>query len=154
MGVDLALQGIQFTFSSFILLPDDLIHQLFDLLIGLLYRMSQMADLGGTADIDIRLSSCLVGLDGSIQLPDRLGYLPGYQLVSLQKHDQKNQNRGKYIVAEVLIVCRLHALRHNTDHLPACIGYAADDHGLVLTAGTDLVGSVLVFCRVQTVFFK
>ena len=71
MGIDLALQGIQFTFSSFILLPDDLVHQFFDLFIGLLHRMSQMADLRGAADIDIRFSSCLVGLDGSIQLPDR-----------------------------------------------------------------------------------
>lgn len=76
MGVDLALQGIQFTFSSFILLPDDLVHQFFDLFIGLLHRMSQMADLRGAADIDIRFSSCLMGLDGSIQLPDRFGYLP------------------------------------------------------------------------------
>ena len=37
---------------------------------------------------------------------------------------------------------------------PACIGYAADDHGLILTVGMDLIGSVLVFCRFQTVFFK
>ena len=154
MGVDLALQGIQFTFSSFILLPDDLVHQFFDLLIRLLYRMSQMTDLRGASNINIRLSSCFIGLNRSIQLPDRFGYLPGYQLISLQKHDQKNQNRGKYIVTEVLVVCRLHALWHNTDHLPACIGYAADDHGLILTVGMDLIGSVLVFCRVQTVFFK
>ena len=41
-----------------------------------------------------------------------------------------------------------------TDHFPACIGYAADDHGLILTVGMDLIGSVLVFCRFQTVFFK
>ena len=154
MGIDLALQGIQFTFSSFILLPDDLVHQFFDLFIGLLHRMSQMADLRGAADIDIRFSSCLVGLDGSIQLPDRFGYLPGNQLVSLPKHDHKNQNSSKYIVTEVLVVCRLHTLRHNTDHFPACIGYAADDHGLILTVGMDLIGSVLVFCRFQTVFFK
>ena len=90
MRIDLALQGIQFTFSPFILLSDDLIHQFFDLLIRLLYRMSQMTDLRGASNINIRLSSCFIGLNRSVQLPDRFGYLPGYQLVSLQKHDQQD----------------------------------------------------------------
>ena len=42
--------------------------------------MSQMTDLRGASNINIRLSSCFIGLNRSVQLPDRFGYLPGYQL--------------------------------------------------------------------------
>ena len=61
MRVNLILQYCQLTFSSFILLSDNLIHQFFNLLIGFLNRMAQMPDLCGTANINIRLSAGLIG---------------------------------------------------------------------------------------------
>ena len=77
----------------------------------------------------------------------------GYGRTSLYL-EPYTEERGRQVIQENKRKCMVHTLRHNTDHFPACIGYAADDHGLILTVGMDLIGSVLVFCRFQTVFFK
>ena len=46
MRIDLALQRIHLALSAFGLLTDDLLHQILDLLIRLLDRISKMPDLG------------------------------------------------------------------------------------------------------------
>ena len=46
MRIDLTLERIHLTLSSFRLFPYDLLHQSFDLFVGFLNRISQMTDLG------------------------------------------------------------------------------------------------------------
>ena len=97
MRIDLALESVQFTFSPFILLQDNFFHQIVDLFIGLLYRISQMADLLGASDIDPGFFPRFIILYRIIQFQDRAGYPYRNHPVYKSKHHchQQNQHHNK-----------------------------------------------------------
>ena len=101
MRIDLALKCVQFTFSPLILLQNDLFHKVVDLFIRFLYGISQMLDLLGASDIDLRFFPCLIVLYGIIQLKDRAGYPHGDHAVHKRKHHSHQQDQHHDKVPDV-----------------------------------------------------
>ena len=154
MRVDLALESIQFAFSPLILLQDNFLHKVIDLFVGLLYGISQMADLLRAADIDLRFFPRFITLHRIIQFQKGTGYPHRDHSVYKGKHHSHKQYQHHDKVPDIQHAMGKSRIGDHPYQLPAGITDSVHQDLPMFPVKFFIIDPFLIICGSLVIFLK